>query len=182
MKKITYSVAITLTILIGTIVIVTSCTKKDNKAMKATRTNVKIIDESNAPEITPDIYAELGFANFELDKSREILLDFNKSELRVPYNRQKSLFKSNRNNFKSAGVGICIKIATRKSNCSQGIGFRCGFVRDCFKPKKQSTQKSSLAKLSKDRIQPVEINVNRETGELVFHFINNVDWKYLANN
>ena len=150
--------------------------------MEATRTNIKIIDESNAPEITPDIYTELGFANFELDNSREILLDFNKSELKVPYNKQKSLFKSNRNNFKSEGVGVCIKIATRKSGCKHGIGFRCGLVRHCFEPKKQSTQKSSLAKLSKDRLQPVEIKVDREAGEIVFHFINKVDWKYLANN
>jgi len=93
----------------------------------------------------------------------------------------KSLFSKNGNDFKSEGIGICIKIATRKSNCSQGIGFRCGFIRDCFQPK-QLSQKTNEAGLSRDRVQPVEITVNKKNQEIILHFINKIDWKYLENN
>ncbi len=181
MKKITYSLTITFVIVISTVVLISGCNKK-NTAANPIKTNLKVIDKENSPDITPDIYTKLGFANFVPDDSRKVLLDYSKSELIVPYNNLKSSFNKDDNNFKSEGVGICIKIATRKSNCSQGIGFRCGFIRNCFQPKKQMNRKSDEVGLSRNRVQPVEISVNKETQEIVFRFINKIDWKYLAKN
>jgi len=97
----------------------------------------------------------------------------------APYNNLKSSFSKTGNDFKSVGIGICIKIATRKSNCSQGIGFRCGFIRNCHK---LTVEKSEIVGLSRDRVQPVEITVNKKNREIILHFINKIDWKYLENN
>lgn len=77
-----------------------------------------------------------------------------------------------------ADTGFCVKIATRKSGCTSGIGFRCG-VFTCGK-QKESPVNSNI--LSRDRNQPVKIMTNKVSGELIFKFINKIDWKYLNNN
>lgn len=77
MKKITYSLTFTLVMVISTVIFITSCNKNDT-ASNTVKTNLKVIDEENAPNITPDIYSKLGFANFVPDLSRNVILDFNK--------------------------------------------------------------------------------------------------------
>lgn len=128
-------------------------------------------------EITSDIYSKLGFSDFSTDISRDVILDHAKSNLVVPFDQAKT---KRLKSTSPLGFGICIKIATRTSNCSQGIGFRCGFISNCYDPKVQNLKASNI--LSRDRIQPVIITVNQSTGELIFHFENNIDWEYLRNN
>ncbi len=178
MKKLTYSITIISVIFISAVIFITSCNKKST-ITDSIKTNYKVINQENSPDIPPDIYTKLGFVNFVPDDNRKVLLDYNKSELLVPYNNLKSSFSKNGNDFKSVGIGICIKIATRKSNCSQGIGFRCGFIRNCHK---LAVEKSEIVGLSRDRVQPVEITVNKKNREIILHFINKIDWKYLENN
>lgn len=154
---------------------ISSCNKKDTAA-NPIKANLKVIDKENVPDITPDIYTKWGFANFVPDLSRNVILDFSKSELIIPYNKAKTKFNKSASNM--ADAGICLKIATRKSSCKSGIGFRCGFF-TCGQQKESPVDSNTL---SRNRIQPVKIMTNKVSGELILKFINKIDWKYLNNN
>lgn len=177
MKKNYLIIVAVLSIILTSAILITSCSKSKKGHAPLMNTEM-IISQNNSPQITSDIYTKFGFANFVPDTLRDVILDTTNSELTVPYDQSKTILKKS---TASAEVfGICIRIATRRSACASGIGFRCGFVRNCFEPQKQNFKDAQ--QLSRARIQPVDIAVDKDSGKLILHFINKIDWKYLSNN
>ncbi len=68
------------------------------------------------------------------------------------------------------GLGIRIRIGSRKKNCLKGIGFRCGFVKIRLKEKQY---------FDNDRDKLADIIVDEENKTIMLKFLEPVDWEKL---
>jgi len=110
---------------------------------------------------------------FVLSSKKEAFVDFENSRLVIPVK------KTNNYQMKQGGICIRIYIATRKSGCKSGIGFRCKFITGCSdNPNKNSIDYTS----DKDEdFRWVNAVMFSEKDEVIIKFDKNIDWAKYEN-
>jgi len=99
------------------------------------------------------------------DFSRESILDTSVGQLKVPV-----IFVNGNIQNKNAAPDVKFRIATRKSGCKRGIGFRCG--NDLPK------LKTSDSELDDERTFDAVVKYDYDNGYVIYQF-NEIDWDEL---
>ncbi len=165
-----------------------SCSQENDKVQNekqnlelSLKNGIVQIDYEEIPSLSNEQSRRLGFVNIKNDDNRPSFLNTKKNVLSVPFDKKMSLISTNRGPV----IGLCIKIKIARlnpnSNCSGGciecIGFRCDFITfPCL------IKRNPIETNPRDREQVAEVIVNETEGTLEYHFLNEIDWEYLANN
>jgi len=90
-----------------------------------------------------EIAKELGYSSIYTKDTKSANLEISKdgsSTLTLPLNLTKSSTSKSTRGPGDGGICIQIYIATRKSNCKSGIGFRCQTITSCGGNQKKSNE------------------------------------------
>lgn len=154
---------------IGSITFVfTSCQKETIEKESLSESAIKFNEEEIA--FAPEIANTLGYDNI-ITSEGEYEVDYDYENYGTVIFNLKQAAKATNNQLKSQpdGVGIKIRIASRKKGCMEGIGFRCGLV-----------SHTSFIDPDRDKLARIQID---ETNEIVhIEFLEPVDWEKLNNN
>lgn len=171
------------------VLLVSSCSQEENNVQNEELNSIISIkneieiDNDEVPILSTKQSRKIGFTKIDNDDTRTSFLNTEANILSVPFDKEKSL----KSISKDPVLGLCIKITIARQNpnnsrsCSGGciecIGFRCEFITFPCLIDKSYTQTNP-----QDREQVAEVIVNEEDGTVEYHFLNEIDWDYLANN
>lgn len=166
------------------IVLFLSCTNEEQSNelnLKSSSENIIVVDSDETPILNSESRNSLGFNQIEYDLERKTILNINDNVLKVPVDFNES---ETNENFEERGL-ICIRILIARLNpngsgscmggCIDCLGFRCSEVSI---PCNQQQMQSNPG----DRDQFASVLYNEEDNYIEYHFINDIDWDYLANN
>mgnify|MGYP003629753189 CR=1 FL=1 len=182
MKKLTTYLSI-----LASILLFLSCSNEEQNnennelLLKSSSEGLIIIDSEETPTLNYESRNSLGFNQIKYDTSRNTTLSIDSNVLKVPVDFNES---ETNENFDQRGL-ICIKILIARLNpngsgsCSGGciecLGFRCSEVSI---PCNQQQMRSNPS----DREQFAYISYNEGDNYIEYHFINDINWDYLASN
>lgn len=126
----------------------------DNSKMKINNEDIPLFGDSKSK------------AQILNDFSRESIFDSSIGQLKVPV-----IFGNENIQNKTVAPDVRFRIATRRSKCKRGIGFRCG--NDLPK------LKTSNDELDDERTFGASVNYDYENGYVVYQFNDNVVWDEL---
>lgn len=141
-------------ILFLTLITFSSCNEDESNLKSANESAILIINEEDVPDVIK--------YSATYDNTRETSLNIETGVLKVPVFFTKDEMKRN----KTESISAKWRIATRKSGCKSGVGFRCGNDLPPAPLKNSDSDKSLQATIVRDY----------EKGYINFQFDNNIDW------
>ncbi|RUT78742.1 hypothetical protein [Ancylomarina longa] len=152
-------------LIISLLFVVISCDTSNEESLNSTDT---IVFHTNDIAIDSKIASSLGYEELVIKEGSYQVDRCDENFGTVVFDLQQSI-KSEKVMLKTqAGFGIRIRIGTRKSNCSRGIGFRCGLI---------SAQSSQIYDQERDKLVKIDIDEESKTASL--EFLEPVDWEKL---
>ena len=114
-------------------------------------------------EFEKSIANALGFSKLILTSSNDVVYVDSEgfSRIELPIDRTNSIMSTQ----KPIQIDICLTIATRKSDCQSGIGFRCKFI-----------QGGPCSGTETETLQPATITKSEEGAKLIIRLKNKLDW------
>lgn len=138
------------------LIIFNSCDEDESILKKPSESSILILNQEDVPDIT-------GF-NVIYDNTRETTLNKETGILQVPVNYSKNTMR--KDELESPDVKW--RVATRKSGCKDGVGFRCG----------NNLPKIESKGENKDNKRTLQASIikDNENGYINFQFDKNTDW------